>query len=150
MGVAAARAARLPSPHSVWHRLMRTARLSRALLLRTAAPSPRPSARGVDAGRPAVRECAPFRHPPFRRALVATAIMGTPAEAAAPPAAPPCPRLAALRAAMAAADGGDGVDAYLVPTEDPHMVRESGEGGLWGGKRLRHARTQPSSRCPAV
>lgn len=39
--------------------------------------------------------------------------------AAAAPAAPPCPKLVALRAAMADA----GVDAYIVPTEDPHMVR---------------------------
>lgn len=30
-------------------------------------------------------------------------------------------KLAALRAAMAAADGGRGVAAYIVPTEDPHM-----------------------------
>ncbi|KAG2437467.1 hypothetical protein HXX76_006117 [Chlamydomonas incerta] len=32
-----------------------------------------------------------------------------------------CAKLAGLRAAMAAADGGRGVAAYLVPTEDPHM-----------------------------
>uniref|UniRef100_A0A383V906 Uncharacterized protein n=1 Tax=Tetradesmus obliquus TaxID=3088 RepID=A0A383V906_TETOB len=31
------------------------------------------------------------------------------------------PRLVKLRAAMAAADGGQGVAAYIVPTEDPHM-----------------------------
>jgi len=34
---------------------------------------------------------------------------------------PADPKLAALRAAMAAADGGRGVAAYIVPTEDPHM-----------------------------
>eukprot|EP00195_Chlamydomonas_chlamydogama_P009509 CAMPEP_0202892282 /NCGR_PEP_ID=MMETSP1392-20130828/2027_1 /ASSEMBLY_ACC=CAM_ASM_000868 /TAXON_ID=225041 /ORGANISM="Chlamydomonas chlamydogama, Strain SAG 11-48b" /LENGTH=683 /DNA_ID=CAMNT_0049576179 /DNA_START=304 /DNA_END=2355 /DNA_ORIENTATION=- len=42
----------------------------------------------------------------------------------APPAAvPPVPdeRLSALRAAMSHADGGQGVHAYIVPTEDPHM-----------------------------
>ena len=31
-------------------------------------------------------------------------------------------RLVALRQAMAAADGGAGVDAYIIPSEDPHMV----------------------------
>lgn len=31
------------------------------------------------------------------------------------------PKLAALRKLMAEADGGSGVDAYIVPTEDPHM-----------------------------
>jgi len=38
-----------------------------------------------------------------------------------PAAALPDAKLAALRAAMAAADGGRGVAAYIVPTEDPHM-----------------------------
>ncbi|KAL6764493.1 peptidase M24, structural domain-containing protein [Haematococcus lacustris] len=37
----------------------------------------------------------------------------------------PCPRLAALREAMAAANGGKGVHAYIVPTEDPHMSEYS-------------------------
>ena len=32
------------------------------------------------------------------------------------------PKLAALRQQMAAADGGKGVDVYVIPTEDPHMV----------------------------
>jgi len=36
-----------------------------------------------------------------------------------------CDRLAALRTAMAAADGGRGVHAYIVPTEDPHMSEYS-------------------------
>ena len=31
------------------------------------------------------------------------------------------PRLAKLRELMAKADGGKGVAAYIVPTEDPHM-----------------------------
>lgn len=31
------------------------------------------------------------------------------------------PKLAALRKLMAEADGGRGVDAYIIPTEDPHM-----------------------------
>jgi len=31
------------------------------------------------------------------------------------------PRLVRLRAAMARADGGKGVSAYIIPTEDPHM-----------------------------
>jgi len=35
---------------------------------------------------------------------------------------PADPKLVALRQAMAAADGGKGVDVYVVPTEDPHMV----------------------------
>jgi len=30
-----------------------------------------------------------------------------------------------LRKEMAAADGGRGVSAYIIPTEDPHMVRLS-------------------------
>ena len=36
---------------------------------------------------------------------------------------PADPKLVALRQQMAAADGGKGVDVYVVPTEDPHMVR---------------------------
>ena len=28
-----------------------------------------------------------------------------------------------LRRLMAAADGGKGVQAYIIPSEDPHMVR---------------------------
>lgn len=31
-------------------------------------------------------------------------------------------KLVALRQQMAAADGGAGVDAYIIPSEDPHMV----------------------------
>ena len=31
-------------------------------------------------------------------------------------------KLVALRELMEKADGGNGVDAYIVPTEDPHMV----------------------------
>jgi hypothetical protein len=49
------------------------------------------------------------------------------ADADAPPAAASAggdSRLAALRAAMAAADGGRGVDAFIIPTEDSHMVSE--------------------------
>ena len=45
------------------------------------------------------------------------------AEAAAATITNPCPRLSAVRAAMRLADGGVGVDAFIVPTEDPHMVR---------------------------
>ena len=30
-----------------------------------------------------------------------------------------------LRKEMAAADGGRGISAYIIPTEDPHMVRLS-------------------------
>jgi hypothetical protein len=45
-----------------------------------------------------------------------------PAEAASTVVADPCPRLSAVRAAMRLADGGAGVDAFIVPTEDPHMV----------------------------
>lgn len=30
-----------------------------------------------------------------------------------------------LRKEMAAADGGRGVSAYIIPTEDPHMVKLS-------------------------
>ena len=40
----------------------------------------------------------------------------------------PCPRLSAVRAAMRLADGGLGVDAFIVPTEDPHMVSERRRG----------------------
>ena len=47
------------------------------------------------------------------------------AVAATTPPPPPCPKLTALRAAMA----GAGVDAYIVPTEDPHMVSEREESG---------------------
>ncbi len=36
---------------------------------------------------------------------------------------PPDPKLVALRQQMAAAEGGKGVDVYIIPTEDPHMVR---------------------------
>ncbi len=39
--------------------------------------------------------------------------------------APSDPKLAALREAMAAANGGSGVHAYIVPSEDPHMVRSA-------------------------
>lgn len=31
------------------------------------------------------------------------------------------PRLVKLREAMSKADGGKGVTAYIIPTEDPHM-----------------------------
>lgn len=31
------------------------------------------------------------------------------------------PRLVRLREAMGKADGGKGVSAYIIPTEDPHM-----------------------------
>ena len=40
---------------------------------------------------------------------------------AAAQAAPVDERLAAVRRAMAAVDGGKGVHAFIVPTEDPHM-----------------------------
>jgi len=68
-------------------------------------------------------------------AAAATAEAPAEAPAAAAPtksAAAPDPRLSALRAAMAAADGGAGVDAYIIPTEDPHMVREERERGEAG------------------
>ena len=32
------------------------------------------------------------------------------------------PKLEALRKQMAAAEDGAGVDAYIIPSEDPHMV----------------------------
>ena len=58
------------------------------------------------------------------------AAMATPSAAAAPAAvaAPPLqpaaadPKLAALREALLQADGGRGVQAFIVPSEDPHMV----------------------------
>lgn len=34
----------------------------------------------------------------------------------------PATKLVKLREQMAAADGGAGVDAFIVPSEDPHMV----------------------------
>ncbi len=37
----------------------------------------------------------------------------------------PDPKLSALRQALTQADGGKGVDAYIIPTEDPHMVHSS-------------------------
>ncbi|KAG2489091.1 hypothetical protein HYH03_012317 [Edaphochlamys debaryana] len=61
--------------------------------------------------------------PPAAAASVSTptAAPSAPTMAApAPGSPPPCPKLSALRAAMAAADGGRGVAALLVPTEDPH------------------------------
>ncbi|GLC69902.1 hypothetical protein PLESTF_000893800 [Pleodorina starrii] len=61
----------------------------------------------------------PVASPPASAAAATPATMSTPAAAATPAAADP--KLSALRAAMAAADGGRGVSAYLVPTEDPHM-----------------------------
>lgn len=44
-------------------------------------------------------------------------------QAAAPPAAAPAtdPKLVRIRAAMARADGGRGIQAFIVPSEDPHM-----------------------------
>ena len=33
-----------------------------------------------------------------------------------------CPKVNRLRQLMAAADGGRGVQAYIIPSEDPHMV----------------------------
>ena len=41
-------------------------------------------------------------------------------------------RLALLRAAMKKADGGKGVEAFIVPTEDPHMVLHALLVGLAG------------------
>ena len=38
------------------------------------------------------------------------------------------PKLTALREAMSAANGGQGVQAYIVPSEDPHMVRHNDSG----------------------
>lgn len=47
-----------------------------------------------------------------------------PAQQAAPAKAPAAAdKLALMRAAMASADGGRGVHAFIVPSEDPHMVR---------------------------
>ncbi|KAI7835935.1 hypothetical protein COHA_010169 [Chlorella ohadii] len=46
---------------------------------------------------------------------------GAAAPAAAAPKAPADPKVASMRAAMAAADGGRGVQAFIVPSEDPHM-----------------------------
>lgn len=43
------------------------------------------------------------------------------ASAGSPPAGGGDPRLVALRKLMASADGGRGVAAYIIPTEDPHM-----------------------------
>lgn len=40
-------------------------------------------------------------------------------------------RLQKLRKEMASADGGRGVDAYIIPTEDPHMVRIDQEPLAW-------------------
>ena len=37
------------------------------------------------------------------------------------------PKLVALRQQMAYAEDGKGIDVYIIPTEDPHMVR----GACW-------------------
>ena len=36
------------------------------------------------------------------------------------------PKLVALRQQMAYAEDGKGIDVYIIPTEDPHMVRGAG------------------------
>ncbi len=54
---------------------------------------------------------------------------GAAAPAAAAPKAPADPKVASMRAAMAAADGGRGVQAFIVPSEDPHMVGAARVGG---------------------
>lgn len=46
------------------------------------------------------------------------------------PAAAADPKLEALRREMAKADDGRGVTAFIIPSEDPHMVR--GAGGCGG------------------
>jgi hypothetical protein len=59
------------------------------------------------------------RHAPYclKRTVVAMA--------GANGSAPTDPKLTALREAMSGANGGQGVHAYIVPSEDPHMVRPS-------------------------
>lgn len=52
------------------------------------------------------------------------------------------PKLAALREAMAQADGGRGISAFIIPSEDPHMVRLLGAGAL-----LRPWNSGSSCRC---
>lgn len=62
-------------------------------------------------------------------------------------------KLVDLRKAMQEADGGQGVDAFIVPSEDPHMVTAEA-GSLAAGRRSarRRARVAPrrarSSRPP--
>ena len=60
-------------------------------------------------------------HRHLRHLLITHATPTPPHLPTRPPSPAGCPKLAGLRAAMAAADGGRGVSAYLVPTEDPHM-----------------------------
>lgn len=55
-------------------------------------------------------------------ASAAAGAAGAAAPTAAAPKAPSDAKVAAMRAAMAAADGGRGVQAFIVPSEDPHMV----------------------------
>jgi hypothetical protein len=61
-------------------------------------------------------------------------------------------KLVDLRKAMQEADGGQGVDAFVVPSEDPHMVTAEA-GSLAAGRRSarRRARVAPRrarSSCP--
>ena len=71
---------------------------------------------------------APAAPPPPRRRAAATMAAQPAAPAAATPAPPAAAAagdavLARLRAAMAVADGGAPVHAFIIPSEDPHMVR---------------------------
>lgn len=61
-------------------------------------------------------------------ASAAAGAAGAAAPAATAAKAPADAKVARMREAMAAADGGRGVQAFIVPSEDPHMV--SKEGGM--------------------
>ena len=69
---------------------------------------------------PSGRSLQPFVtrvHATSRHRRTLTAMAGANGSAATDP------KLTALREAMSAANGGQGVHAYIVPSEDPHMVR---------------------------
>lgn len=80
------------------------------------APIPRHSQEAVSAaaGRPS-------SHSRLTQVAAMAAAGGAPAAAAAVD-----PKLVAMREALARADGGKGVQAFIVPSEDPHMVRMQG------------------------
>lgn len=95
--------------------------------------SPIPSAQ-------AARSAAPPA--PRRQGVAAMASSAAAPQAAAPPAAAPAtdPKLVRIRAAMARADGGRGIQAFIVPSEDPHMA------SCVGGGRHRAAQHAACSR----
>ena len=80
-------------------------------------------------------------------AAMATPSATAPAVAAPlPHAATDDPKLAALREALLQADGGRGVQAFIVPSEDPHMVGGCG----WVGTEWEHVGASIRWGCSGV